>query len=89
MADSVKFILFSVGLAIAVGSSITSFYLLYSSVLGQQNMVFEPNPVLAVVEMTLLALAIGTCIVASEVYYRYLEIKKSVHVGGIDSQENE
>ena len=80
MADKAKFILFAVGLAVAVGSSITSFYLLYTSILGKQNIVYEPNPVLAMVEMVFLVLAIGTCIVASEVYYRYLEIKKSIYV---------
>ena len=80
MTDRAKFILFAVGLAVAVGSSITSFYFLYSSVLGNQNLVYEPNPLLAVVEMMFLVLAIGTCIVASEVYYRYLEIKKSIYV---------
>jgi len=80
MTDKAKFVLFAVGLAVAVGSSITSFYFLYSSVLGKQNLVYEPNPVLAMVEMVFLVLAIGTCIVASEVYYRYLEIKKSIYV---------
>jgi len=89
MADRAKFILFSIGLAVAVGSSITSFYFLYSSVLGKQNFVYEPNPGLALLEMAFLVLAIGTCIVASEVYYRYLEIKRSIYVDRVKSQENE
>lgn len=88
MENRAKFILFSVGLAIAVGSSATSFYFLYSSVLGQQNVVYEPNSALAFVEMVLLVLAIGTCLAASEVYYRYLEIKKSVYVGRTESRES-
>lgn len=87
MADKAKFILFSIGLAAAVGSSITSFYFLYSSVLGKQNLVYEPSPALALIEMVFLVLAIGTCIAASEVYYRYLEIKKSIHVDRVESQE--
>ncbi len=87
MADKAKFILFAVGLAVAVGSSITSFYFLYSSVLGKQNLVYEPNPVLAMVEMVFLVLAIGTCIVASEVYYRYLEIKKSIYVDRVRQRD--
>lgn len=87
MADRAKFILFAVGLAVAVGSSITSFYFLYSSVLGTQNLVYEPNPVLAMVEMVFLVLAIGTCIVASEVYYRYLEIKKSIYVDRVRQRD--
>lgn len=88
MADRAKFILFSVGLAVATASSITSFYFLYSSVLGKQNIVYEPSPALAFIEMMFLVLAIGTCIAASEVYYRYLEIKKSIHVGRVESPEN-
>jgi len=87
MADKAKFILFSIGLAAAVGSSITSFYFLYSSALGKQNLVYEPNPALALLEMAFLVLAIGTCIVASEVYYKYLEIKKSIYVERVESRE--
>jgi len=88
MADGARFILFSVGLAVALGSSITSFYFLYSSLLGKPNIVYEPSPALAFVEMMLLILAIGTCIAASEVYYRYLEIKKALDVSKIESREN-
>jgi hypothetical protein len=89
MADRAKFILFSIGLAAAVGSAITSFYFLYSSVLGKPNLVYEPNPALALIEMIFLVLAIGTCIVASEVYYRYLEIKKSLYVDKVESRNTE
>ena len=88
MADGARFILFSVGLAVALGSSITSFYFLYSSLLGKQNIVYEASPALAFVEMVFLVLAIGTCVAASEVYYRYLEIKKAIDVSKIESREN-
>ncbi len=88
MADRAKFILFAVGLAVAASSSITSFYFLYSSVLGKQSIVYESNLVLAVVEMVFLVLAIGTCLVASEVYYRYLEIKKSIYLDGVKQGDN-
>ena len=89
MADKAKFILFSIGLAVAIGSSITSLYLLYSSLLGQQNIVYEPNSALALIEITFLVLAIGTCVVASEVYYRYLEIKKSIYVDKVRARDVE
>ncbi len=89
MTDKAKFILFTVGLAVAVGSSITSFYFLYSSVLGKQNLVYEPNSALAILEMALLVLAIGTCTVASEVYYRYLEIKKSIYADRVKQRATE
>ena len=88
MTDRAKFVLFAVGLAVAVGSSITSFYFLYSSVFGKQNIVYEPNIALAIVEMMLLVLAIGTCIVASEIYYRYLEIK-SIYVDKVKKRDIE
>lgn len=78
LTDRARFVLFSIGLAVAVASSFTSFYFLYSSVLGQQSLVYESNPVLALVEMVFLVLAIGTCVAASEVYYRYLRLQKSV-----------
>lgn len=78
LADRARFMLFSIGLAVAVASSFTSFYFLYSSLFGQQSLVYEPNPVLALVEMVFLVLAIGTCVAASEVYYRYLRLQASV-----------
>ncbi|MFQ5999753.1 MAG: hypothetical protein ACE5J6_03140 [Candidatus Bathyarchaeia archaeon] len=77
MAVRVKFILFSIGLGTAVASSITSICFLYISLLGGQSLVYESNPILALVEMMLLVLGVGTCLVASEVYYRYLEMRKS------------
>jgi hypothetical protein len=86
MADRAKFILFTMGLAVAVASSFVSFYLLYSSLLGNQNIVYEPNSTLALIEMAFLVLAIGTCIVASEVYYRYLEIKRSIYIDRVEQQ---
>lgn len=89
MSDKAKFVLFSMGLAVAVGSSITSLYLLYSSLHGQQNIVYEPNSALALIEIAFLVLAIGTCAVASEVYYRYLEIKKSIHQEKVRAQDVE
>ena len=88
MGDGARFFLFSVGLAAALGSSITSFYFLYSSLLGKPNIVYEASPALAFVEMMLLVLAIGTCVAASEVYYRYLEIKKAIDIGKIASRED-
>jgi len=84
LADRIRFVLFSIGLAVAVASSVASFYFLYSSVLGRQSLVYEPSPVLALVEMVFLVLAIGTCVAASEVYYRYLKLRESGPVNGAD-----
>lgn len=64
------------GLATAVGSAITSIIILSASMLGGKSVVYEPNIVIAFVETIFLILSVGTCLVASEVYYEYLEIKK-------------
>ena len=77
MPVRIRFILFSIGLGTAVASSITSIFFLYISLLGGHSLVYEPNPILALVEMMLLVLGVGTCLVAPEVYYRYLETRKS------------
>ena len=77
MPVRVEFILFSIGLGTAVASSVTCMWFLYISLLGGQSLVYESNPVLALVEMMFLILGIGTCLVASEIYYRYLEMRKS------------
>ena len=76
MASRLKFILFSIGVGVAAASSITSLCFLYSSLLGTQSIVYEPNPVLAAIEIVFLALAAATCVSASEIYYKYLEMKK-------------
>jgi len=78
MPSRLKFILFTIGVGVAAASSITSFYFLYLSLLGTQSIVYEPNPVLATIEIVFLVLAAATCVVASEIYYRYLEMKKSL-----------
>jgi hypothetical protein len=77
MKSKMKFALFAIGLGAAISSSVTSFYFLYLSLLGKHVLVYESNYLLALVEMLLLILAIGTCVVASEVYYRYLKIREN------------
>lgn len=79
MEDHAKFILFSTGVGVAAASSITSLYFLYQSLLGTQSTVYEPNPILAIIEIALLILAAATCLVASEIYYKYLQMKKSMN----------
>jgi len=71
--DNIKFMLFSIGLGTAMSSSIISIYLLYTSMLGKPSIVYEPNPLLALIEIILLILAIGTCVTAAEIYYKYLK----------------
>jgi len=75
MANKIKFILFSLGLATAIGSAVTSIILLYVSMLGGKSIVHEPNFAIAFVETIFLVLSVGTCAIASEIYYEYLEMK--------------
>jgi len=71
--DDIKFVLFSIGLGTAISSSIISIYLLYTSLLGKPSVVYESNHFLAIIEIILLILAIGTCVTAAEIYYKYLK----------------
>lgn len=71
----VSFILFIIGMAIAVGSLLTNFFLLYHSLYNQSTIVFESNPFIALIEMTLILLAVGTCVVATEIYHKYLKFE--------------
>lgn len=75
MTKKWKFILFSIGLATAIGSAVTSIIILSMSMLGGKSVVYEPNIAIAFVETVFLILSVGTCVTASEVYYEYLEMK--------------
>jgi len=77
MTDKLKFILFSLGLATAIGSALTSIIILFISLLGGKSIVYEPNSIIAFTEILFLTLSIATCFTASEVYYKYLEMKKT------------
>jgi hypothetical protein len=43
--------------------------------LGERSVVYEPNFAIALVETIFLTISVGTCFIASEVYYQYLEMK--------------
>lgn len=73
-----KFILFSMGLATAIGSAVTSIIMLYISMLGGRSVVYESNFIIAFVETLFLLLSVGTCVTASEIYYEYLEMKSQL-----------
>jgi len=75
MTNKLKFILFSLGLGTAIGSAVTSIIMLYISMMGGKSIVYEPNFAIAFVETLFLILSVGTCVIASEVYYEYLEMK--------------
>jgi hypothetical protein len=70
-AADLRFIVFSLGMGAAIASSLVSIYILASSIMGGSSIVYEQNVILAITEILLLAFAIGTCIVATEIYQRY------------------
>jgi hypothetical protein len=72
-----KFILFCIGLSVATATS-SLFLLVLCLNLNTVNVVtFEHNPFFASFEVGLLIIAIATCVVASEIYYKYLKMQTS------------
>ena len=76
-ADDVKFTLFSFGMGGAIASSLTSIYILAVSLMGGTSIVHENNSIIAVIEVALLTFAIATCIMATEIYLKYLKANGS------------
>jgi len=70
-AVDLRFIVFSFGMGAAIASSLVSIYILTGSLVGRISIVYEPNAILAVMEIILLTFSVGTCIVATEIYQRY------------------
>ena len=70
-AVDLRFIVFSFGMGAAIASSLVSIYILTGSLVGRISIVYEPNAILAVMEIFLLTFSVGTCIVATEIYQRY------------------
>lgn len=77
--DFVKWLIFTFGLAVAVGSCISSFVFLYTSLYDKATLVYEPNDALAIFEIGLIVLAFAVCFVASEMCWKYLTLKSIVH----------
>ena len=73
--DLARYALFCVGLAVALVSSLILFGALYVNSLGSPVVFYESNVTLVLLEMACLALAAGNCVVAVEIYWRYLELK--------------
>lgn len=73
-AADLRFIVFSFGMGAAIVSSLISIYILAASLIGRTSLVHEQNAILAITEILLLTFAIGTCIVATEIYQRYQKI---------------
>jgi len=73
--NNLKFILFCTGISVAMASSLIFLFILCLNLNGIETLTFEHNPLIAMVEMWLLIMAVATCAVASEIYYKYLQIK--------------
>ena len=77
--DLGRYALFCVGLAVALASSVILFGMLYTNSLGKPVLIYESNVTLILLEMACLALAVGSCIVAGEIYWRYLQQKDMIY----------
>ena len=73
--DNFRFILFCVGLLVAIFTS-TFFLFTLCLNLNNVNLVnFEQNSLIASFETALLIIAIATCAAALEIYYKYLKMR--------------
>lgn len=77
--DLARYALFCVGLAFALVSSLILFGTLYVNTLGKTVVFYESNVTLVLLEMAGLALAAADCLVAAEIYWRYLRLKDMVY----------
>jgi hypothetical protein len=75
-----KLLFFYVGMGASIASSLVLMFTLLLSLWGKESLVYEANPVVAVAEIVLLAFAIGTCTVATEVYQKYSNPHKELSV---------
>ena len=77
--DVLRYALFCVGLAVALASSLILFGTLYTNSLGKTVVFYESNVILVLVEMAGLALAVAICLVAAEIYWKYLRLKETIY----------
>jgi hypothetical protein len=73
--NNLRFIFFCIGISVAMSSSLIFLFILCLNLNGIETLTFEHDPLIAMVEMWLLIMAVATCAVASEIYYKYLQIK--------------
>lgn len=74
-SDTVKFVIFCTGIAVAMASSMVFLFILCLNLNDIRPLAYESNPIVASVEMWLLIMATATCFAASEIYYKYLKLK--------------
>jgi len=75
LSDNQKFAVFCTGIATAMASSLVILFVLCLNLNGIRPLQYEANPIIAALEIMLLAMATATCFVASEIYYKYLKLK--------------
>jgi len=68
----VKFLLFSFGMASSIASVCASILILTLNIFGFYSIIYEPNLILAIIEVIMLIIAAATCFLATEIYYEYL-----------------
>jgi hypothetical protein len=75
LSDNLKFAIFCTGIAVAMASSMIFLFVLCLNLNGIRPLQYESNPIIAIAEIWLLAMATATCFVASDIYYKYLKLK--------------
>lgn len=70
-ATDAKFAAFSLGMGAAIASSLIFIYILTTSLMGKQSLVYEQNPIIAIGEIILLTFSCATCIISTEIYQKY------------------
>jgi len=67
-----KFLLFSFGMAFSIASICASILILILNIFGFPSIIYEPNIILAIIEIIMLIIAAATCFLATEIYHEYL-----------------
>jgi len=73
--DNVRFILFCIGLSVAIFTLTFSLFALCLNLNNVNVIGFKQNSLIEGLEMVLLIIAIATCVAALEIYHKYLKMR--------------
>jgi len=77
--DMVRYIVFCIGLAIAIGSLGSSVVILWFNINGIPVLVVESNLLVVILEIIGIVFSGITIFVASEIYYKYLKLNRMIY----------
>ena len=75
----VRYIVFCIGLAIAIGSLGSSVVILWFNINGIPVLVVESNLLVVILEIIGIVFSGITIFVASEIYYKYLKLNRMIY----------